>query len=280
MKTGIIILNYNDLITTKDMIERIKNFKSIDHIVVVDNHSKDGSYEVLSRIKNDKLDVIQTDKNRGYAYGNNYGFKYLFDKYKIDIAIISNPDIIVDDVTIKGLKEDLEDKNISVVAPLINERKKKITGYRFPTFKDEVKSNILYLQRKVDLGIKTNEDIQKVDYMHGCFFMIKAKDFNKVGLFDENTFLYYEEVILGKKLARNNMNVYVDKRYSVRHNLSVSVDKSFSKLKKYKMLKKSQKYFVKYYLNTNIFGRIFLRGLYYISLVIAYIKAIITRRNK
>ena len=108
--------------------------------------------------------------------------------------------------------------------------------------------------------------------------MVRAKDFKKVGMFDENTFLYYEELILGKKLANKSLNIYVDTNYSIRHNLSISVDKSLNSINKYKILKKSQKYFVKHYLNTNIFGRILLRVFYYISLFLAYIKALFTRR--
>ena len=42
MKTGIVILNYNDYETTKEMINNIKNYKSLDHIIIVDNNSGDG----------------------------------------------------------------------------------------------------------------------------------------------------------------------------------------------------------------------------------------------
>lgn len=44
-KVGIVILNYNDYQTTKDMIDNIKDYDSIDHIVIVDNKSTDNSYE-------------------------------------------------------------------------------------------------------------------------------------------------------------------------------------------------------------------------------------------
>ena len=41
----------------------------------------------------DKVDVIQSDKNGGYSYGNNYGAFYLIDKYMVDILVIANPDV-------------------------------------------------------------------------------------------------------------------------------------------------------------------------------------------
>ena len=107
MKTGIIILNYNDYETTYDMLNRIKNFKEIDIIVVVDNMSLDNSYERLKKIENKKIKVISSNENKGYASGNNVGIKYLVDNYKVDNIIISNPDIILKDSDIKILKDDL-----------------------------------------------------------------------------------------------------------------------------------------------------------------------------
>ena len=115
------------------------------------------------------------------------------------------------------------------------------------------------------------DDLTKVDVVSGCFFMIRKESFEKIGYFDENTFLYYEENIIGKKLKDNNMNTYVDKRVNIIHNLSISVNKSFNSIKKYKILKQSQKYYQKEYNKLNIFGMILLRFVYYISLIISYI---------
>ena len=50
MKTGIIILNYNDYKTTIEMLEQIKDYKTINYIIVVDNNSVDNSYEILTQL--------------------------------------------------------------------------------------------------------------------------------------------------------------------------------------------------------------------------------------
>ena len=76
-KTGIVILNYNDYETTINMLNSIKDYDSLDHIVVVDNKSTDNSYEVLKPYESKKIDVIQSKSNKGYSYGNNVGIKYL-----------------------------------------------------------------------------------------------------------------------------------------------------------------------------------------------------------
>ena len=94
MKTAIVILNYNDLETTKKMINSIKDYKSLDLIVIVDNKSKDNSYQELKRLENEKIKLLETDNNLGYACGNNYGLEFLKDK-NVKNVIVSNPDIEV-----------------------------------------------------------------------------------------------------------------------------------------------------------------------------------------
>ena len=277
MKTGIIILNYNDYETTYDMLNRIKNFKEIDIIVVVDNMSLDNSYERLKKIENEKIKVISSNENKGYASGNNVGIKYLVDNYKVDNIIISNPDIILKDSDIKILKDDLKNnKNIDIISPYIDERGKISRGWKLPRYIDELLCNMNFFHKIGENNLKYKDDyykddLTKVDVVSGCFFMIRKESFEKIGYFDDGTFLYYEENIIGKKLKDNNMNTYVDKRVNIIHNLSISVNKSFNSIKKYKILKQSQKYYQKEYNKLNIFGMILLRFVYYISLIISYI---------
>ena len=285
MKTAIIILNYNDYETTIDMINQIKDYKCLNHILIVDNKSTDKSYTKLKKYESKKIEVIKTDKNKGYAYGNNYGVRYIDEKYKVDNIIISNPDVIVSEDTIKKLIEDLKDDSISLVAPVVEERGTLSRGWKLPRFKEDLISNMNYFHKYAKKMMSYDEEhyskpLTRVEAVHGCFFMIKLKDFKKVNLFDENTFLYYEENILGKKLLDNNMFSYIDTTVKVIHNLSVSVDKTYNSINKYKILKNSQKYYEKNYNNLNIFGIILLRIFYYISLGISYIILFIQSRKR
>lgn len=283
MKTAIVILNYNDYSTTYDMLERIKDYKSLDLIVVVDNNSQDDSYKKLKNFENNKINIIKTDKNLGYANGNNYGLNYLIDK-SIDYVIISNPDVLVKEDVIIKLKKDLEKDNVSLVSPIVDENGKESRGWKLPKFKEDLISNINYFHKYGDKLLSYKDDYYKnelneVEVVHGCFFAIKYKVFKDINFFDSNTFLYYEENILGSKLKRKNYKSYIDTSIKVNHMLSVSVDKSFNSLKKYKMLKDSQFYYEKTYNHLNIFGIIILRLFYYISYFISYI-GIKFRRKK
>jgi len=274
-KVGIVILNYNDYETTDKYLNNIKNYKVLDKIIVVDNKSTDSSYEKLQKYNNNRIKVIETKENKGYAYGNNVGIKALDDD--IDYVIISNPDITVSEKTIARLKKDLDtNKDISVIAPVIKELDYIKRGWRLPKYKDELLSNITYFHRKAEANLRYDDskykgNITKVDVVSGCFFMIRKSVLNLIGNFDEGTFLYYEENIMGHKLDLIGKKTFIDNEVYVTHNLSVSVDKSFNSINKYKILKNSQKYYVKYFLKSNIFAIILLRLVYYISLGLAYV---------
>ena len=275
-KVGIVILNYNDFETTKNYIKEIKDYSSINKIVVVDNNSNDNSYEKLKEYENNKIIVINSNENKGYSYGNNVGIKEL-DKYDIDYIVISNPDITVSNESIKQLKKDLdENDNIALVAPVINQNEEIIRGWKLPKYSDELLSNINYFQRKAKQKLLYDESrysskLTRVEVVSGCFFMIRKDILKSIGNFDEGTFLYYEENILGQKLKTIDKKTYIDNEVTVKHNLSVSVDKSVKKINKYKLLKDSQKYYVKYYLKVTGLGMLLLRFLYRISLIVAYI---------
>ena len=274
-KVGMVILNYNDCETTKEYLNNIKNYNSLNKIVVVDNNSTDNSFEELKSFNSDKIEIIKTDENKGYAFGNNIGIKAL--DSDIDYVIISNPDITVSDKTIQRLKNDLDNnEEIALVAPVINQLGEKIRGWRLPLIKDEILSNINGYHKIVEKRLRYPEEkytgnLTKVEVVSGCFFMVRKDVLDLIGGFDEGTFLYYEENIIGQKLKTINKKTFIDNEAEITHNLSVSVNKSFNSIKKYKILKNSQKYYCKYYLKSGVFANI-LRGVtYYISLGIAYV---------
>lgn len=274
-KVGIVILNYNDCEETKKYVNSIKRFKSLNEIVVVDNKSTDSSYEELKLLENGNISVIQTNENKGYAYGNNAGVKYLKDR--VDYIIISNPDITLKDSVIRKLKSDL-DKNddIALIAPVVKQHGEISRGWRLSRVIDEIGLNLNYFHRLVEKKLKYddkkyNSELTKVDVVSGCFFMIRRDILNLIGNFDESTFLFYEENILAAKLKNINKKVYVDNEVEITHNESVTINKTMASINKYKRLKDSQKYYVKYYLHANVFEMFILRFVYRISLIVAYI---------
>lgn len=250
MKNGIVILNYNDSDNTSLILEDIRNYKILDKIVIVDNKSTDDSVKKLKHYENKKIKIIEAKENKGYAAGNNLGIEYLI-KEGIENIVISNPDIIVSEEAIKLLIRDLERKDIDCVAPRIKEPNGISRGWKLPTFYSELVSNIPFFRRFEQKMLSYKEedyqsDLTSVDVVKGCFFIIKKEAIEDIHFFDENTFLYYEEIIMGHKLKKKSYRTMVDNRVEVVHALSQSVDKSVNRIRKFKLLKESQYYYEKY----------------------------------
>lgn len=259
-KLGMVIVNYNDYKTTMELLNNIKDYKCLNSIVVVDNCSTDDSYEKLKKYKSKKIEIIEADRNKGYAAGLNIGARYLNDKYKDCNIIFSNADIIINkEEDLKKLSDDIKD-NIVGVGPTIVQKneisgKNELSrGWMLPTIKDEIKFNLPYVSRKYRKEILYHEDYYKEDLslvgvVSGCIFCISGKILEEINYFDENTFLYYEEQILSKKLQDIGKQIVVDNNVVVIHNHSVTIDKNVKRINKYKMQKASQKYYVKEYLH-------------------------------
>ena len=266
MKTGIIIVNYNDFTSTEKLIHNIKNYRVIDKIVVVDNHSSDDSARKLKQLKLPKLKVIINEENKGYSYAINIGAKYLIEEYKECNIIISNADVIIDkEEDIEILIKLLHRKNVGIVAPTILERKTKNRGWKNPTPKQEIVLNLAYIHRffrKKYLYYDEDYyqgDFSIVDVLSGCFFLIKSKTLQAVNYLDDHVFLYYEENILAKKLQVKKRINLVSNKVTIIHNHSVTIDKSLKRIKKYKAQKKSQYYFEVEYNNASWLERILLK---------------------
>lgn len=279
MKTGFVIVNYNDYETTVKLLDNILCYKVLDEIVVVDNCSTDDSYGKLSKLKNEKVTIIKSDANRGYAAGLNFGGKYLIDKYGECNIIFSNADIVIEkEEDLKKILETLNsDDSYGIVAPIVREHTGFNRGWRVPSPMQDALLNIAYIHRYLrpkmlfykDEYYKNNTNVF-VEVVSGSFFCMKSSCLVDVKYFDENTFLYYEENIIARKLQSKGYNTVIRCDTEVFHNHSVTIDKSIRRIKKYKLLKQSQRYFQKTYNHANAAESCLLYITYKMTLVVLY----------
>lgn len=263
MKTGFLIINYNDYESTIHLINNIKDYKIIDKIVVVDNCSTDDSFNKLKKIETKKIEIIKTLENKGYGYAINYGSRHLIKLYNKCNIIVSNADIIIkkEEDLIKLINDFNND--IGIVAPVINEHGNLSKGWKIPSPLIDCLLNLVYIHRifrKKYLLYPENyyNHLTDIEVMSGCFFIINSDILREVGFFDEQLFLYYEENVIATKLKKINKRIVIDNDVEIIHNHSVSIDKSLNKIKKYKQLKKSQYYFQTKYNNANILEKLLL----------------------
>ena len=261
--TDLVVLNYNDAPTVKGFINYIKNNHNIDHIVIVDNASIDDSYSQLIELCSTKVHIIRAPENGGYAKGNNCGINYAINKFHSKYIIISNPDVIFDEEIICAMKKELENSGTaSVTGKMVCKSSVDLSvAWRLPDYKDCILENLSILRKisrhslEYELN-KTNRNSITVEAIPGSFFMVNAEIFQKIGMFDENTFLYYEENILGYRLKTEGYKQVLLLNHRYIHNHSISINKSVhSESKRLELAYSSRRYYCETYLKINWFQK-------------------------
>lgn len=273
MKTGLVIVNYNDYKNTINLAKEASKLTSIDEIVIVDNASTD--LEHLQSVKINKVHLLCLKSNLGYSNGLNAGSKYLIEKYGKCNIILSNSDIsIPSNKVIKSLTSKIENSQVGVIMPKILEHGVFKYGWKLTSSKQDLLLNIplinkLYKSKFIQYDEKHfNEPLPVVDCVYGCFFMIKSDVLKEINYFDNNVFLYYEENILARKLKNKNLLTVVDTSIFVEHKHNATIGTNVSRLNKYKIYKKSQLYYEKNYNDASKFTIFILTFFYKLSLFV------------
>lgn len=187
---AVIILNYKTKKLTLKCIDSVKksSYKNIE-IIIIDNNSGDGLEDEIKNIP--QIAFIQTGGNLGYTGGNNIGIKKALAQNS-DYIFVLNSDTelaknAIENLVIAGEK----DERIGVLGPKILFSDKKTIWFAGGIFD---KDNILGFHRGVDQ--KDNGQFDKemeTDYVTGAAMLIKKEVVNRIGLFDDRYFLYYED---------------------------------------------------------------------------------------
>lgn len=287
VKCVCVILNYNDWEHTADIVKRVENYATFLKLVVVDNCSTDDSMKHLMKLQNEKVTVIQSTKNKGYGFGNNYGMRYAFQKIDANAVLICNPDVFFDEKLVIRLIGVLETyQNCGVVSAVQydrNENEINQSAWKIPPTWVE-----LFSVGKIGYRLTQNNyhnaeflhrnPITKVDCVAGSLLLISREAFEKTGGYDENVFLYYEETILGCKMKKAGLDTYVCSDVHYLHLHGISISKSVtSEVKRKKLLLKSHHYTLKNYLNANCFELALDEVVGKIAIAEEYVKAVFVR---
>lgn len=197
---SIILVNYNTKQLTLSALASIYNStKNISfEVIVVDNNSSDGSvHEIVSKFPG--VHVIVNDENLGFGAANNIGVR----QAKGDYCLFLNTDTILLNEAIEILFHQVKNTDFDVVCGnLYDENHHPATSYskQFPGLLFELKSFFLNVNDKFSFLNNThnysNKSIRIKGSLSGADFMMSRELFNRVGGFDEDFFLYYEETDL------------------------------------------------------------------------------------
>jgi GT2 family glycosyltransferase len=214
---SIVIVNYNVKEFLQNLIHSIfKAGEKISYeVIIVDNASDDGSVELLQE-KFPDVKLIVNGKNLGFSRANNIGMSVAKGKY----ILLINPDSIVQEDTFEKMVSFFEDTPDAGLAgcKILNPdgtlqlacRRSfpgpwtsfcKVIGLSnlFPKSKFFARYNLTYLDED-----KTYE----VDAISGSFMMIKKETLEKVGNFDEQFFMYGEDLDWCYRIQKAGYKVY------------------------------------------------------------------------
>ena len=222
MKLSIIIVNYN----VKYFLEQclcsvraaIAGMEA--EVLVVDNHSADGSVEYL-RPRFPEVTFIENKDNPGFAKANNQAIRISSGEY----VLLLNPDTVIGEESMRSLcffmDEHPEAGGIGVKmldghGAFLAESKRsfpspwvsfcKIFGLSklFPSSRLFARYSLPYLNK---------EKQHKVEVLAGAFMFLRREALDKVGLLDESFFMYGEDIDLSYRIVKGGYaNYYIPER--------------------------------------------------------------------
>ncbi|MCP4438410.1 MAG: glycosyltransferase family 2 protein [Aureispira sp.] len=226
---SIIIVNYN---TSKEIEQLLHSLEKDEYqnkeIIIVDNASPNDNVEWLVQ-KFNYIKIIESDKNLGFAGGNNLGI----DKASGEFLLFLNPDVEIVPNLIEPLVISFKKYNhIGLVSP-------KIKYYNTPDILQYAGCNKMHpiTLRTTSIGKKQkNSSFHQTPkltyYGHGAAMMVPKKVVQVVGKMNERYFLYYEELDWCHRIQKHGYQILYLAEATILHKESVATQKS-SPLKTY-----------------------------------------------
>ena len=162
--------------------------KDVKIIVVENSNDQELKEKIQSKYKN--VDCILSEENLGYGAGNNLGLSKVLTNY----ALIVNPDVTLENDTIDNFFLTIKNvKNFGIIAPIS---------------KDEIYTNF---------SIDNDKNLKEVESVKGFAMFLSMNNLKEIKFFDENFFLYFEEIDLCKRIRKNDIKIYIDPSIKVNH---------------------------------------------------------------
>ena len=160
-----------------------------DYKILIIENSKNIKFKENIEKKYSNVVCELTGENLGYAKGNNLGLS----KVKSSFALILNPDTLMKKKSIDNFfNTALKYDDFAIIAPAVQEKK---------DFKISEKNNNVF----------------EVESVKGFAMFLNLDKFKDVGFFDDNFFIYFEEIDLCRRLKQLNKKIYLDSSIKIDH---------------------------------------------------------------
>jgi len=235
VKLAVIIVNYNVKYFLKQCLESVYNSTSIENIevYVVDNDSKDGSVEMVVD-SFPKVKLISNKKNVGFSTANNQAIK----ETNADYVVLLNPDTLVQsdsfEKVIKFMDEHPDAGGLGVTmidgnGKFLPESKRGLPTPEVAFYKIFGFSKIFPKSKKFGkyhLGYLDKNETHKIEVLSGAFMAMRMETLDKVGLLDEDFFMYGEDIDLSYRITQGGYENYYYPGTTIIHYKGESTKKS------------------------------------------------------
>lgn len=234
-KTNIVfvVLTYANTTDITDFLQSLCNIKTDYKVVIVNSFYNEYTLKECKKIAEDNNCLFLSVPNKGYSAGNNKGIEYANEHYDYNYLIISNPDILIKEFDY----EVLENNRGKVIGPEIITSKGKRQNPFYVDKKIFPKQEYYFLKNKFKLGYFAiiainklkkqifftkmkwkNSNEERVYALHGSFIILSREALTKLGIvFDENMFLFCEEMVLAEEMKRKKIEAIYSNRLQVYH---------------------------------------------------------------
>lgn len=224
-RISIISVNYNGLDLTRAMIRSLRRHVTAPlEIVIVDNGSERDEAALL-RDEFPDITAIRSERNLGFAGGNNLGIRSARGNY----LLLLNNDTEVEDDSLHFLCETLDrDPRIGAVCPKIRffapPRAIQFAGYT-PLTHITLRNALIGFGQADDGRFDTPHD---TPYAHGAAMMVRREAIGQAGPMPEMYFLYYEELDWSVRITDAGFRIAYDPRCTVYHKESATTGRQSS----------------------------------------------------
>ena len=197
--------NLTIIITTfrseKVISECLNSIDDNVNVIIIENSQNYNFKQILEK-KYKNIECIIPKENLGYSRANNLGLKMTKTKY----ALVLNPDAILEKNTLTNFLTSAErNPNFSLMGPINNQ------GGKTLSYSDQLQKELIEVKNLKGFAIFFN------------LTKLSSEDF-----FDENFFIYFEEIDLCRKILSKNGKIYLNTKLKINHLGGRSVDDKFN----------------------------------------------------
>lgn len=217
MKLSIIIVNYNVEHFLEQCLNSVLAAKQdfAIEVLVVDNNSVDGSLEMMAT-KFPQITLIANKDNRGFSKANNQGIRIAKGEY----ILLLNPDTVVESDTFSKTIAFMDAhpdagglgvKMLDGKGDFLPESKRGLPTPAAAFYKMFGLSKLFPRSKRFasyHQGHLSNDEIHEIEVLSGAFMLMRKSVLDKVGLLDEDFFMYGEDIDLSYRIIKAGYKNY------------------------------------------------------------------------